>query len=114
MLVRDEGDSAGAVQLDERGDGRGVLRVRILGRRAGERGRGVVLDIDDVGHGAVVRDERELLLDAFRLEEGSSLTVGCRERRTAVGLRLGLEERDCADGVNTEDGGELTEWNSLQ
>ena len=99
MGVRNEGDGTGAVELDEGGDARCVLRLGVLRGRPRKRGSRVVLDVDDVGHGTIVGDEGELLLDALRLEEGCGLAVRGREGGAAidagVGLRLRLEERDC-------------------
>lgn len=92
-----------ARELHDARHAREVLRARVLRARAGEDGRRVALDVDDVRGRRVVGDERELLLHARAggLEQRDRLAVRLREGRAGavrrVRLRVGLEEGEVDD-----------------
>ena len=103
MLVGQERDDASAVELDKCGDTGSVLSFGILRGRAGERLRGIGLDVDDIGGGAIIGNESEFLLDTGILEERRGLTMGGRHGgaiRERIRLWLWLEVRDCAKQVS--------------
>lgn len=72
LLVRQKVDLTAAGELDEAGHAGEVCGTGINDRWGTNGSSAVVLDVDDEGVGAIIRDEGELLLDlaAFRgLEE---------------------------------------------
>ena len=90
MLVGQERERTLAVELHEGSDTGRILGACILGGRASERSRGVSFDVDNVCSRAIIRNERELLLNSGFLEEGSCLAVRSRECVSAVGRGIGL------------------------
>jgi len=88
LRVREEGDYAGAVELEQRCDAGEVGRFGVFRCWAGEGSGGVGLDVDHIGSRAIIRDKGEFLLDPSSLEERGRLAMGSWEIPVCLGLWL--------------------------